>query len=255
MKNVLIMGCARSGTSLAGGLLSEAGYYMGEELMDPSEANPKGFFEWPYLNRLNEQILEPVTPTRLRFFGRFLDQTRPRRGGAQDRWTSRIPLTTTIPSPSLDLLEKMKAVLSKAPYCYKDPRFCYTIPRWQPLLKDTLLVVTFRHPILSARSMAKLASTEGGLLFEEKQALENVKLTYAHVLRAAKQGGDWLFVHYEQMLNGDCFDRLEAATGATINRDFPKKDLKRTKGEEEQVPPELVETYRELCRLAGYAGG
>jgi hypothetical protein len=44
-KSILVLGSGRSGTSLASGILSKAGYYMGENLMPATHTNPKGFFE------------------------------------------------------------------------------------------------------------------------------------------------------------------------------------------------------------------
>ena len=57
MKNCIILGSGRSGTSMLGGILHNAGYFMGDNLYPPSISNPKGFFENPRINRINELIL------------------------------------------------------------------------------------------------------------------------------------------------------------------------------------------------------
>ena len=45
VKNCLILGSGRSGTSMIAGILHKAGYFMGDNLYPPRSANPKGFFE------------------------------------------------------------------------------------------------------------------------------------------------------------------------------------------------------------------
>jgi hypothetical protein len=44
-RNCLILGSGRSGTSLAAGILAQAGYFMGDELWPVNIGNPKGQFE------------------------------------------------------------------------------------------------------------------------------------------------------------------------------------------------------------------
>src|ERR1700726_1587163 len=73
MRNCIILGCGRSGTSLASGLLAGSGYFMGDHLYPPSEGNPKGYFEDQDVNAINEDLLEPVIPARpAGRIGRFL---------------------------------------------------------------------------------------------------------------------------------------------------------------------------------------
>jgi hypothetical protein len=65
------------------------------------------------------------------------------------------------------------------------------------------------------------------------------------------KGGDWLFLHYEQVLNGDALPLLEAKLGARTDPSFATPDLKRTEADE-PIPDKLQELYRRLCELAGY---
>ncbi|NIM13858.1 MAG: sulfotransferase family protein, partial [Candidatus Aminicenantes bacterium] len=55
MKNCLILGSGRSGTSMIAGILHKAGYFMGDNLYPPRSANPKGFFENWEINEINEK--------------------------------------------------------------------------------------------------------------------------------------------------------------------------------------------------------
>ncbi|RME58681.1 sulfotransferase family protein, partial [Candidatus Parcubacteria bacterium] len=64
MRNVLILGSGRSGTSMVAGTLAKAGYFMGTQFVPPRESNPKGFFEDHEINDINEAILKKVVPHR-----------------------------------------------------------------------------------------------------------------------------------------------------------------------------------------------
>ena len=53
IRDGLILGSGRSGTSMLAGTLSAAGYYIGDCLIEANEANPKGFFEDYEVNAIN----------------------------------------------------------------------------------------------------------------------------------------------------------------------------------------------------------
>ena len=65
MKNIFITGSGRRGTSMLAGLFSQAGYFFGDKLYPPREANPKGFFERPedaymeLVREVNSQLDKP----------------------------------------------------------------------------------------------------------------------------------------------------------------------------------------------------
>ena len=59
MRDCVVVGCGRSGTSLAAGLLAHAGYDCGEDLLPPDDGAPTGFFEARGVNRINELLLAP----------------------------------------------------------------------------------------------------------------------------------------------------------------------------------------------------
>src|SRR5437879_5732793 len=114
MRNCLILGSGRSGTSMLAGMLHGAGYYMGTHLIPADESNPKGYFEDDEINAINEALLAPVTPT-LRC---------PSDGW---RWLARVPVGTPVPFlPAIS--ERIEAQTRRIPFAFKDPRFCYTLP-------------------------------------------------------------------------------------------------------------------------------
>jgi len=93
MKNCLILGSGRSGTSMLAGMLHQAGYYMGESFHQPRDSNPKGFFEWYRINRINEDILAAHDGIGLRdrLFKKILKKNTIRRPGKNQRWLMALP--------------------------------------------------------------------------------------------------------------------------------------------------------------------
>src|SRR5262249_55194450 len=152
MKNCIVLGAGRSGTSTASGLLHGAGYYLGEQLYPGDVGNPRGYFEDAEVNDINEALLEPLTvppiPGRL---GRLLFPAQPTEG---QRWLARLPLrVTTRATPALEA--RIIALTRKWPYCIKDPRLCYTLPSWMPLLGEVVLICMFRDPSDTVTSILK----------------------------------------------------------------------------------------------------
>ena len=72
MKNCLIMGSGRSGTSMIAGMLAKEDYFFGDNLYQARDPNPKGFFEDPEINDINETILSQVTLRRPPLMGPWL---------------------------------------------------------------------------------------------------------------------------------------------------------------------------------------
>ncbi len=95
MRNCMILGSGRSGTSLVAGVLGNSGYFMGDKILQPTEGNPKGYFEDLEVNHINELILEPVVPKRPRFLRKWFFHDRPVRN---QRWLARLPLDTEFPT-------------------------------------------------------------------------------------------------------------------------------------------------------------
>jgi hypothetical protein len=243
MRNCLILGSGRSGTSLLAGVLARAGYYMGEHLIPSDDANPKGYFEDDEVNAINEALLAPVTPA----------HSRPAYGW---RWLAAVPLGTAIPCPA-DLAARIAAQTARSPFCLKDPRFCYTLPAWRPFLPDTVFLCVFREPSRTAQSILKecrSADYLAGLPMDFAGAVEVWTLMYRHILKVHRHAGDWLFFHYDQLLEDGPLAKLDGALGVLADRQFPDPRLKRSAAEGEVGGPAL-EVYSQLCELAGYRGG
>lgn len=137
-----MLGASRSGTSAVSRLLNLLGVDLGgkDRLLRPDrEVNPKGFYEHRDIMLLNTELLR-------RFGGGWDDPPEMADGWEDD--------------PALgDLRSEARAVLerdfgSAALWGFKDPRACFTLPFWQPLLgKDALFVFCYRDPIEVAESV------------------------------------------------------------------------------------------------------
>ncbi|NOG51689.1 MAG: hypothetical protein HND48_21365 [Chloroflexi bacterium] len=82
----------------------------------------------------------------------------------------------------------------------------------------------FREPAITAASIPKEVEQEDylkGIRLSYRQALDVWARMYAHILYKHRHRGKWLFLHYNQVLTQDGLDKIEALTGAAVNRAFP----------------------------------
>jgi hypothetical protein len=262
MKNCLIMGSGRSGTSMVTGMLAGAGYYMGDTMLPPTPGNPKGYFESRETEAINERLIQNilVPPNWIkqkiaRLWNQLPQQpnfsTLPFK--ANYRWLAHIPPEHTV-TASPDIAKSIEHLVAKTPFCFKDPRFCYTLPAWQPYLENTVFICVFRHPVATVNSILKEVSTGTylpGLDMSFNQAMELWTLVYRHVLEKHRRSGDWLFLHYAQILTPEGQDHIAQFTGANIDQHFPDQNLQRSTPTG-HLPINAKQIYQELCNLAGY---
>ncbi len=162
VRDVVVVGAPRSGTSMLAGLFADAGHCAGRRLIPPTPSNPTGFHEDLDVNAANDDLLAelhdspwPGTESPIR---------RLRWIGAYEGWVRGAPsgsdLGTLVPD---------------RPFVLKDPRFCYTLPAWRDVLPDVLVVVIVRHPaevVASVRAMSE----------REPATFDGFDLTDAHLL-------------------------------------------------------------------------
>jgi len=249
-RSCFVLGCGRSGTSLLAGAIAHAGYFCGDDLIAAREANPRGFFEDRLVNRLNEQILDPV------ILGR---PGPPYRTGsdpmtyASQRWLAQLPVGIDVELAD-DLRPELEALCAREPFCFKDPRFSYTLPAWRQCLRsEPAYLCVFRQPGRTAASILVEATQPylRDLELERSAALAVWTLMYRHILETHRSRGAWVFVHYDQILEGNGLERVEEALGTAVDRSFADPALNRSV-DAEDVPAEALATYATLCRLAGY---
>jgi hypothetical protein len=235
---------------MVAGAIAAAGYFMGDDLHPAREANPKGFFEGPLVKGINEDLLAQVVKAPLGWPGSLLTRQRTSPGS---RWLARLQPNCRVIADQRMLARIDKAV-SRRPFAYKDPRFCYTLDAWRPRLPDdTVFVCVFREPMRTAFSLVKERSEApylSGLKLDYEHALELWDLMYRRVLVLARQG-DWLFIHYDQFLDGSAYDRLDQHLSATVDRSFAEASLKRSTDAGTPSSSQMA-TYAALCERASY---
>lgn len=256
-RNVIILGSGRSGTSLVAGVFAKAGYFIGDDLWLASpEFNPKGFFEDKEVNAINGDLITRAVLKKDNFLLRFFSNYSLSGRGHLDwqtAWLERMPLGTAI-VPSPDIVERIKKMVGRSPFCFKDPRFCYTLSAWRPFLQNTVFICIFRHPAVTAVSILKSANawfSWAKRIVDYKYATELWELMYRHVLEMHRREGEWLFCHYNQVLKGDILDKLGTFTGAPCDRSFPDVSIDK-RYPMLTVPKEIEVLYNKLCQLAGY---
>lgn len=133
-KNVLVVGMPRSGTSLTASIFTNQGYFVAEneskELRDSDEYNPSGYWEAEPLIKSNAEILAAA--------GFNFDNT----------WLfEAISAEQAAVIPKLAAKDKHKDLVEKfnrnSPWIWKDPRLCYTLSYWWPLLNPETTRVLF----------------------------------------------------------------------------------------------------------------
>lgn len=250
MKNCFILGSGRSGTSMVAGTLAKSGYYMGDNLYPERGSNPKGFFEGSEINGINEELLAQVLPARPPGILGKLFRSRP---VWNQYWLASVPLYTQIPCPP-GIAQRIEAQTAKSPFCFKDPRFCYTLPAWRPFLQNTVFLCVFREPARTAFSILKECRDEPylhGLSMNYSKAVSVWTLMYRHILEIHRAHGFWLFIHYDQVLDGSANSKIETALKVHMDHQFPDSKLKRSSNDSE-VGSEALSVYVQLCELAKY---
>ena len=250
MRNCIILGSGRSGTSMVAGALHASGYHMGDELLPASSSNPKGYFEDRVVNEVNEDLLGqvvPVKPSGRR--GRLY----PRGMAYGHRW-----LAALAPGPVIkvtpEIASRIRWLTRLEPFCFKDPRFCYTLDLWRPALGQVVFLCVFREPGRTAASIITDCHEQQYLKhvrMSRRRALRIWTAMYRNVLDTHSRHGRWEFVHYDQFLDGSAIPRLEAALAAQIDTGFVDARLKRAEGSA-VVSRDANSIYDRLCSLAHF---
>jgi len=222
---------------------------MGDQLLPPSTDNPKGFYEDREVNSINEVLLSAVTPA----------QPPGCNNNSSDsilwgwRWLADVPVDATLQCTPI-LSKKIKKLTGNSPFCFKDPRFCYTLPVWRPYLDNCVFLCVFREPAHTAHSILKVCERGNylhGLVIDFDEALQRWQSMYRRVLDSHRKQGNWLFLHYRQILSGSASPRLEEFLKARIKSDFADNSLSHAFNGC-NVPPETAAVYEHLCELAQY---
>jgi len=240
MKNCIILGSARSGTSMVAGVLSKSNYFMGKNLIGPNRFNPKGNLESIYINELNNGIIH----------ARLTESRIPKDLPRYAAWLYEIPLELRITSPT-PFDDQIANLTKQQPFCFKDPRFSYTLPAWQPYVNNAVYICVFREPDKTIDSIVKAAKYYHDAEFSEERAANVWIQMYNHIFESHANNERWLFLHFNQVTAGDGIERLREVIDADVDESFPDAMLSRS-ASTETVPGQCVEVYKRLCELAEY---
>ena len=256
MRNVIILGSGRSGTSLITGTLAKGGYYIGDNYLGQNNSNPKGFFEDYEVNTINEDILSLIIPSypetvRKLFF--------PSMTFYRSRWLARIKPQVKIKSNRV-INKRIEKLTNTEHFCYKDPRFSYTLPVWKPFLdlEKTVFICVFREPFNTASSIIKECQDSVALhplKMTENIALEVWYCMYRHILdryKSERNRSKWLFIHFNQIFSDRGLETIQQLTQASVDKSFPEKRINRTKLQKSIMPKKIEHIYKQLCSLASY---
>ncbi|MEX0833065.1 MAG: hypothetical protein WD276_04215 [Actinomycetota bacterium] len=252
-RSAIILGSGRSGTSMVAGLFHGSGFFMGPDLLAAMEGNPRGLFESRPVNVLNEELLAPAVALRpANLVGKALHY---RRLAPSQLWLATPSPGAKIAEPDERQRRSMESWVANTPFALKDPRFCYTLEAWRPLLEDCAYVCVFREPDRTADSILRECKGERylrNLRMTYERALSIWSRMYEWILNVHSKSGEWTFVHYGQVADGSGIERLEEVTGGELERSIVEPDLSRARARG-SVPPAAGELYAELCRRAGMA--
>jgi hypothetical protein len=245
----MILGAGRSGTSMLAGMMHESGYFMGDTLLEPTPANPKGYFESEEINTLNDELIASVVSVRPRKPRGYMYPWRLPSGLL---WLANIDVDVEL-RPTSGQLARIRRLVANEPFCFKDPRFCYTLGAWRPALDDVVFLCVFREPGRTAASMRQNVREEPyrGYYLTRARALRVWTSMYRRLLMQASQEERWLFVHYDQILDGSAVPRIESAVETQVSTGFIDHTLKRSHDDSSNLPQPTAQVYERLCELAG----
>lgn len=138
---IVVLGMHRSGTSSVTNVIAAMGAYVGEEgeLLDATEANPRGHWERRDVYEVSQALL--------------------RQAGA-DWWrVSNFNAHAIAREPRDEALASFTPILDELdahrPWVLKDPRLCLLLPVFRPLLSSPVAVVVNRDPVEVALSLRR----------------------------------------------------------------------------------------------------
>lgn len=244
MRNVIILGSIRSGSSMLTATFRDTGAYFGEDIMSPSIANPYGYYECHKINRLNNQIIRKIIYKKVRFpFKRLSNHLRPSIYDDQRCLMLAAPRHISNVNLSDGIINEIAKIASQEPLCLKDPRFSVTLPFWRPFFqKNTRFIVTFRDPFRTVDSMLRNAKEiyTPPLPLDESWGLKVWYRNYYRLLHGFANREDWFFAHDEQIFAGNALPAIEKFVDTKLNTDQINPSIRRSKPEAIQPSDRLI---------------
>jgi hypothetical protein len=145
LRNAIIVGLPRSGTSLSAAIFVRKNYRTPKDLLPSNDANPFGYWEAESLNDHNAAILGAAG---FPFHNTWMfDRIQPE----QARKIYEL-------SPLPEHRRYLQAFEQHGPWVWKDPRFCYTLAYWWPMMnpETTGVLLVRRNKAAIFRSFDRL---------------------------------------------------------------------------------------------------
>ena len=232
MKNVIVLGTVRSGTSMTTAMFRKTGAYFGDDIMAPTIANPHGYYECHQINRLNNRLIQRIiyglTPKKIQsLLKRFQPPVH------RDHRCSMLVAPKCIRQFSLpeEITDQMRHFVSHTPFCLKDPRFSITLPFWKSVIPNgTRCLVVFRDPRRTVDSMLRNAREiyNPPLPIDEEWGLKLWYRNYQRLLYQFSNDEDWFFIHDEQVFSGKAVPALEKFVETSLATDQVNPAIRRS---------------------------
>ena len=224
----IVTGSGRSGTSAVAKLLHDAGLSVGHDLIAADEGNAEGYYEERALIELNQHILNAC-----RLGERFASATRADVLAAAEGWT-----------------EPMRALVVDATPAWKDPRFCWTLEAWLPLLPEPpRVIVCLRSP---SEVVASVMRYYGLVDDEARHSVEHAWLAqYERLLEVIEAYGlDATSVEYSALhaRTPATVAALSRFVGRELDAGAVRRDLRHHR---KPVPKRMREMYDRVSDLGG----
>ena len=133
MNPLLIAGFHRSGTSAVARVLHSAGLFLGDDLLGAEPSNPHGHFEDNEVIAIHNEILEM---------------------NGHD-WKVDTPFDPYVGKEQWQAIDSLvrRRRSGPQPWGFKDPRVCLLLPLWLHVIPDARVLVVFRRPGETIRSL------------------------------------------------------------------------------------------------------
>ncbi len=224
----IVTGSGRSGTSAVAKLLHDAGLSVGHDLIAADEGNAEGYYEERALIELNQHILNAC-----RLDERFATASRADVLAGAAEWS-----------------EPMCSLAERATPAWKDPRFCWTLEAWLPLLAEPpRIIVCLRSP---AEVVASVMHYYGLVDAEARRSVEHAWLSqYERLLEVIDAYGlEATSVEYSALhgRTGPTVAALSRFVGRELDSGAVRTDLRHHR---KPVPRRMREMYDRVRALGG----
>lgn len=204
------------------GMFQKAGYFLGDKLYPPRDANPKGFFEDEEVNRLNEDIIHG----HLKSLGADPHSYRP-----GQVWLARFPVDMKF-AASDEQQAAIRDFTARSPFCFKDPRFAFTLEAWLNVEPNAVVVCIYRDPASVVASLFKECSTAQYLFsfpLSVDHALAAWREIYWRLLVLYRNHPNVFFVSYHDIVTGSAIQELQKLIDAPLDLVMPDASLDRSR--------------------------